>query len=91
MDVRSVVTLKQGFGTLDSARQYVQKIKDGNGKYRKASLAIHYNFRKHMGKWSVVALDTEKIPGGTPCVQCRKKHFSMDDYLCPSCREQADP
>jgi hypothetical protein len=87
--VRWVKPLKQSLPTLKAAQKYVQTIRQGGGQHRSGTLEIHYNERKHYGRWSVVVVGFKPVPGGSPCVECGTRHYSEDDYLCPSCRETA--
>jgi hypothetical protein len=87
--VKTMVTLKRDLVSLQSARQYVETIRSGKGKYKKAKLEIHYNPRKRLGKWSVVAHNPILPPGGATCGACGVTHFQEDDYLCPDCRKAA--
>ena len=87
--IRSVYPLKRELPSLQAAKEYVRKVRTGKGRYKNAKLEIHYNARKtYRGRWNVVAVDHEPVPGGTPCVECGEPIFE-DDYICAACREAA--
>jgi len=76
----------------DEVRAVVKRIRaNKNSKFQHAEFEIHYDpRRKKRGPYDLVVMEPMEIPGAAHCAQCEVAFEPSDDYLCPSCRRNAD-